>query len=246
MIDSTQNELITQEINTFKFESNFIREITIEGKPWFVASDVAKTLGYDQPHKAIAAHCKRAISLNSCDGIDCTVYTNQGIDSKAKLIPESDVYRLTMKSKLESAEKFQDWLAEEVIPSIRKTGSYIQTPKSYIAALEALVIAEKEKIRLSEEVAKLNIVIDNEFGYCSILRAAIFVGVSEKYFNWRILKALTLGLGLEVKRVPSPRYEYQNLYPIKAFEQGYPEVDFDGLTPEKLDDKLLLAFAKKP
>lgn len=70
---------------------------------------------------------------------------------------------------------------------------------------------EAGRKREGQAVSKLNTIIDNEFGYTSILRAAAYAGVHESYFNWRPLKRTTLGLNLKVKRVPSPRYKYQNL-----------------------------------
>ena len=90
--------------------------------------------------------------------------------------------------------------------------------------------------KAERENALLNTIIDNEFGYCSILRAAKFLRVHERTFNWRPLKAMTKSLGLEVRQVPSPRYEYQLLYPIRAFELCYPDFDFEGLQPEPVVD----------
>jgi anti-repressor protein len=119
------SESIMSNLIPFDFNSNSIRVITLDnGYILFVASDVAKCLGYGEPHKAVSAHCKKAKSLNSLDGTNHPVQKNQRLDAKTKLIPESDVYRLVMRSKLESAEAFQDWIVEEVIPSIRKTGKY--------------------------------------------------------------------------------------------------------------------------
>lgn len=110
-----------------------------------------------------------------------------------------------------------------------------QLPSTYLEAL-------RELVRAQEEVQKLNTLLDNEFGYCSILRAATYAGVHEKEFNWRPLKAMTLKLGMEVKKVPSPRYGYQNLYPIRAFEACYPDIDFDDLKPDVIEDKANLAL----
>jgi len=115
-------------------------------------------------------------------------------------------------------------------------------PQTYIAALEALVKSEKEKEVKAAEIAKLNTILDRELGYCSILRAAAYAEIEETNFKWRVLKSVTLGLGMEVKRVPSPRYKYMNLYPIKAFEIAYPDIDFDDLKPEKVDDLDKLAI----
>lgn len=118
-----------------------------------------------------------------------------------------------------------------------------RAPSTYIEALEAALALAKENARLESENSKLNTLLDNEFGYSSILRAAIYAGVHESEFNWRPLKAMTLKLGLEVTKAPSPRYGYQNLYPIRAFEAVYPDIDFDDLKPEYVEDKTDLILA---
>ncbi|MBE0438126.1 MAG: antA/AntB antirepressor family protein [Methylomicrobium sp.] len=112
------------------------------------------------------------------------------------------------------------------------------------AAARAWASEYEAKQKTLEENAKLNTIIDNEFGYSSILRAATYAGVHEKTFNWRVLKKTTLGMNMKVKRVPSPRYGYMNLYPIRAFEIAYPDIDFDDLKPELVDDKAQLTIAK--
>lgn len=95
-----------------------------DGNVLFCASDVAKILGYTNPNKAINDHC-RAITKR---------YTPiSGKEQEINFIPESDVYRLIIRSKLPEAEKFEKWVVEEVLPSIRKTGSYsTKKPDSYM------------------------------------------------------------------------------------------------------------------
>jgi prophage antirepressor-like protein len=116
------------ELQIFNFKSSSVRVVTTEsGEVFFVAKDIAIALGYADTTKAIATHCKKAKSLINIERAIHTVQQNQelaNLDSKTKLIPESDVYRLTMRSKLEQAEEFQDFVCEDVLPSIRKTGSY--------------------------------------------------------------------------------------------------------------------------
>jgi prophage antirepressor-like protein len=143
----------------FQFDTATVRVITTEsGEILFVASDVAKALGYNEPHKAVSAHCKKSKSLINIDGINRPVQQNQplaNLDQKTKLIPESDVYRLVMRSKLEQAEEFQDWVCDEVLPSIRKHGGYIaqNTEFSELQNLlnssfaNPLPLAEVEKLR---------------------------------------------------------------------------------------------------
>jgi prophage antirepressor-like protein len=105
---------------TFK-ENSEIRIILINGKEWFVAKDVAKILDYKDTDQAIRQHCKKAQSFETVN------LTGANFSSKArtiKIIPESDVWRLIIKSRLPEAEKIEEWIFEEVLPEIRKTGSY--------------------------------------------------------------------------------------------------------------------------
>lgn len=98
---------------SFAFEGTPVRVISDDiFNPLFVAHDVAKALGYKKPENAIKRHCKRQTTTPKQGGGFLTV------------IPESDLYRLTLRSNLESAERFQDWVVEDVLPSIRKTGRY--------------------------------------------------------------------------------------------------------------------------
>lgn len=92
-----------------------VRTVWHEGNIWFVAKDVAECLAYTNPLKAVRDHCK---------GVNETFIPSAGGRQLIKIIPESDVYRLVMRSKLPAAEQFQTWVCEEVLPSIRKTGGY--------------------------------------------------------------------------------------------------------------------------
>lgn len=98
-------------------EFGVMRTIEENGKVLFCGSDVAKALGYAKPHNAITTHCKG-------------VTLKQGNDEKGRkqqmtFISEGDVYRLITHSKLPSAEKFESWVFDEVLPSLRQTGGYI-------------------------------------------------------------------------------------------------------------------------
>ena len=96
-----------------------VRTVWHEGNVWFVAKDVAECLAYTNPLKAVRDHCK---------GVNETFIPSAGGRQLIKIIPESDVYRLVMRSKLPAAEQFQTWVCEEVLPSIRKTGGYGGSP----------------------------------------------------------------------------------------------------------------------
>ena len=102
-----------------------IRTVDVEGKIYFVGSDVAKALGYAKPQNAIASHCRCALKRGI--GVQTGVKSNgepaiQII--QMNVIPEGDLYRLVAHSELPSAEKFESWIFDEVLPTIRKTGTY--------------------------------------------------------------------------------------------------------------------------
>ena len=108
-----------------------IRTVMIEGEPWFVGRDIAKALGYARPDNAVSTHCRHSLKqgVPSIQGQDKMV--------EATVIPEGDMYRLISRSKLKTAEKFEEWVFDEVLPSIRRTGSYTmpQTTDGKIALL---------------------------------------------------------------------------------------------------------------
>lgn len=105
-----------------------IRTAEIDGKPYFVGTDVAKALGYNNPRDAVSRHCKGVAKRDTP--------TSSGIQSMS-YINEGDLYRLIMKSKLPSAEKFESWVMDEVLPTIRKTGSY-QKPLTTVEQIQVI------------------------------------------------------------------------------------------------------------
>lgn len=105
-----------------------IRTAEIDGKPYFVGTDVAKALGYNNPRDAVSRHCKGVVKRDTP--------TSSGIQSMS-YINEGDLYRLIMKSKLPSAEKFESWVMDEVLPIIRKTGSY-QKPLTIVEQIQVI------------------------------------------------------------------------------------------------------------
>ena len=118
-----------------------IRTVEIEGKPYFVANDVAKALGYVETAKAIRTHCKGVSEMD--------IPTNGGVQTM-KIIPEGDIYRLIIRSQLPAAERFESWVFDEVIPSIRKTGGY-HLPQTYSEALRALADQAEQMEKLAIE-----------------------------------------------------------------------------------------------
>ncbi|HGJ5857199.1 Bro-N domain-containing protein [Arsenophonus nasoniae] len=114
----TKTELMTFKTDDLGIE---LQGTLYQGKPVFFAVELAKSLGYGNPHDALERHCKSLIRIDSRE----TRELNMGEYHKGLILaPESDLYRLILKSKLPSAERVQDWVCEEVLPALRQHGSY--------------------------------------------------------------------------------------------------------------------------
>lgn len=220
-----------------------LRAIELDKTIWFHARTVAKGLGYANPSEAYQNHCK------SLKLFDYSTLLESGFKEphpKGEYFMKlADLNRLIMKSSLPSAEAIQDWVNEDVIPSLLTTGSYSMQPnlpKTHIEAVEAYLNELKRSAKLQAERDHITTLFDQELSFCSIIRAATYLGVHEKVFDWRVLKPWSLKNGFEVKRVPSPRYGYQVLYPIKAFMECYPQYDFSKIEPDKIPNKSSLAI----
>ena len=104
-------------INFSNAEFGNVRAMLIEGEPWFVGKDVATALGYKKPADAVRKHVPAKYK-----GVFKT--ETPGGKQDVTFIKEAGLYKLIMRSELENAEKFSDWVCEDVLPQIRKTGSY--------------------------------------------------------------------------------------------------------------------------
>jgi prophage antirepressor-like protein len=116
-----------------------LREFTLENfpiirayedennEPRFIASDVAKALGYENPSRDVQRHCKK---VNKITLTTKTVGGGSQPPVTMLSIPESDLFRLIMRSNQHDAERFQTWVCEEVLPQIRKTGKYSAQSKA--------------------------------------------------------------------------------------------------------------------
>lgn len=126
---------MTNSIVAFQFDTRQIRTaLDAAGDPWFVAKDVSDCLGYSRTSDALE-HAKRSGVLPQLNQIN-------GLAPATKWVPEADVYRMVMRSNLPDAIRFQDWVVEEVLPQIRKTGAY-QPPQTTGDALIQMALAFK-------------------------------------------------------------------------------------------------------
>lgn len=103
---------------TFQFQPHTIRVLSEDGEPWFCVADVCDVLGYANSRKALEDHC-RAGGVTKRDTID-----SMGRPQPLTYINEGNLYRLILKSRKPEAEKFEAWVCDELLPTIRKTGRY--------------------------------------------------------------------------------------------------------------------------
>ena len=145
-------------------EFGSVRTLEENGAVLFCGTDVARALGYSKPQNAVSTHCPHA----SKRGIG--VQTGRKADGSPAMqivetmfIPESDLYRLVFSSKLPTAERFTDWVTSEVLPSIRKSGGYIQGQAELTAEelmAKALMVAQRT---LAEREARISaLTVENQ------------------------------------------------------------------------------------
>ena len=120
-------------------EFGSVRTLEEDGKVLFCGNDVARALGYSNPPDAIKKHCRYIAKR------DTPHPQNHGKQITMNFIPESDVYRLAFQSKLPGAEKFTDWVTEEVLPSIRRTGGYAPDVTGLVVSTVQQAVAETLK-----------------------------------------------------------------------------------------------------
>ena len=151
-----------------EFESPMFGKIRVAGtseKPLFCLLDVARGLEYANPAKAVIDHCK---------GVTIIETPTNGGKQKLKFGSEGQMYRLVLKAKTEKAEAFQDWVTDEVLPTIRKTGGY-GIPRSYseallLAANQAKQIEMQQKALVQKQAENDKLVEDGKKKDATIVR----------------------------------------------------------------------------
>ena len=212
-----------------------IRTAEINGKPYFVASDVATALGYVNPRKAIIDHCKGVTKRDTptSGGIQELSYINEG-----------DVYRLIIRSKLPAAEKFESWVMEEVLPSIRKNGGYIAGQENLsddeLLAKALMVaqnkIAERDRI-IAEKQEHIEKMRPKEIfaDAVSSSHTSILIGDlaklicqngyqigQKRLFEWMRKNGYLVKFGAS-KNMPMQRYIEQGLFEVKESNVQNPD-----------------------
>lgn len=204
-----------------------IRVIDRNGEPWFVARDVAAALGFADPSRAVVQHCKKAVKT--------TILANRKDGNppmNISLIPESDLYRLVMRSNTPDAEDFQTWVCEEVLPSIRKTGSYSMQPalpnfsnpaeaaRAWADEYEKRVAAQKVIEEQAQVIEAQEIALGDNRDWKAVTAIPwlkdVFADTSAKACNriGRTLAALSRRMGMEIRKAEDDRWGTVNVYHI--------------------------------
>ena len=131
----------------FAFEQNEVRTILVNDEPYFVGKDVADILGYRNGSRDINRHVDEEDRQNYQNG---TFESPRGLT----IINESGLYSLILSSKLPNAKKFKRWVTSEVLPTIRKTGSYTNVPQSFAQALRLAADLEEKNQLLEQQIAE--------------------------------------------------------------------------------------------
>jgi prophage antirepressor-like protein len=228
----------------FNFENHTVRVIQDDnGEPLFVAKDVCDILGYSNDRDAVARHCQ------SKGVVKRDTLTEGGLQ-QLTYIGEGNLYRLIIKSNKPEAKPFEAFVCDEVLPSIRKTGSYSLAPTlpgNYLQALEALVMSEKAKdqaIRTKAEIGcrreatsmatasvavreknRLEIQLDKSMQYCTVKRMSM-IHHGQK-FNWRVLKDTSIAMEIPAIDVFDQNYGTVKGYHVDVWLEAY-AVSIDG------------------
>ena len=128
----------------------------------FCGADIAKALGHSNPSKALNDHCK---------GVTKRYTPTKSGEQEMSFIPESDLYRLVFSSKLPTAEKFTDWVTSEVLPSIRKTGSYMMPKLS--KEMQALFLLDDRTQKQEQRLTALENTMTVDYNQQRVLRKTI-------------------------------------------------------------------------
>ncbi|MCJ0429072.1 hypothetical protein J0W85_02110 [Clostridioides difficile] len=166
-----------------KLEFGQIRMAEIDNKPYFVGKDVAKSLGYKNTNDAILRHCKGVVKHEG--------FKINGI--KIALITEGDVYRLIVGSNLPNAEKFESWVFDEVLPTIRQTGQY-QAQQNVITELTGTIGDLKGTIKEYKKLCKIT--CSKKQQYSKYIKNRLDIDKANKEYN-QVKARLFLILGVE-------------------------------------------------
>jgi prophage antirepressor-like protein len=215
-----------------------LQVIEINGKPYFPATHCAEILGYERPHDAISRHCPHSVKHGVGVQTGTTAKGAPAIQTVSKtFIPEGDLYRLIVRSKLPAAERFEKWVFDEVLPSIRQHGFYatdvvidnlLNNPDTIIGILKADKHERDMRRETETQLEAVTIRLDEHGQWLSIKRVAAINHWRWQNLDWRRLKAASLALGYGVQKVDDQNYGKVNAYHIDIWRRVYPNLRLCG------------------
>lgn len=200
-----------------------IRTVQINEDVWFVGKDVAQALGYAKPLNAISAH------VDEDDSLKRGLTDSLGREQETIFINESGVYALVFGSKLESAKRFKHWITSEVLPQIRKTGSYgvAKTPTEMLILMAQEMDRQAKAVsEVKEDVKRLEskiMTVPNEYytvaGYANLKGKRIDVTRANQI--GRYAANLSRKWGYEIGHVSDARYGTVNSYHMDILRDAF-------------------------
>lgn len=223
------------ELQVFKnTEFGEVRTIEENGKVLFCGSDIAKALGYARPNEAVSAHAKGTVKRRTLTA---------GGEQEMSFITEGDVYRLIAKSHLPAAEQFEKWVFDEVLPTIRKTGGYVNNDDLFISiylpnadeattalfkstlatvrSLNAKIESDKPKVLFADAVAasQTSILVGD---LAKIIRQnGVEIG-QNRLFDWLRNNGFLIKCG-ERRNMPTQRSMEMKLFEVKETTINNPD-----------------------
>ena len=207
----------------FNEQFGTVRTVVLDGQIYFVGIDIAKALGYSNAAKAVSTHCKRPSKT------EIDVSSQNGKAHKARksqemlVICKSDIYRLIVKSKLETADKFESWIFDEILPVIESTGAYIEDGREeemvskYFPSFSKEVQTEmvNDLIRQNRELKQFYDDLMNTEGLMSINTMAKELGIGEyKLFAFLRSKKVFF-YDKDMVNVPYERFRKEGKFAVK-------------------------------
>lgn len=228
-----------------------IRTVNIDGEPWFVGKDVSNALGYSNNRKAISDHVGEE---DKRDGV--TIRDSIGREQNPILINESGMYSLIFGSKLESAKRFKHWVTSEVLPEIRKTGSYQSVPQGKellaLAVLEAQKTIEEQNHKIKEMQPKAIFADAVSASETSILVGDLAKLICQngyqigqkRLFEWLRQNGYLMKCGSS-RNMPTQRYLEQGLFEVKESNVQNPDGSIRITRTTKITGRGQLYFVNK-
>lgn len=204
----------------FSEQFGTVRTVNLDGMIYFYGIDIAKALGYSNASKAVTTHCKRIVTKvletsNSQNG--------KTVKGKVSLISKSDIYRLIVKSKLESSDQFESWIFDEILPRIESTGAYIEEGREeemvqkYFPSFskEAQTIMVNDLIKQNKELKAFYDDLMNTEGLMSINTMAKELGIGEYKLFAFLRNKKVFFYDKDMVNVPYERFRKEGKFAVK-------------------------------